>query len=194
MIPKSALNNDEAKKVLDKIKEIQKTIDREKLVSKASEYTYNFRNFRTIRTFGRDIYEGKITLEEANIDQDNLLRDIRNFNNKTRPQNDRKIQEKKIVLKNLYKFFEAREILLDGFDSRIFLIKSKGSGLLNTGRSKLKILTPKQIFQRLPIALAQVEASNNSENLSNEIWQTVYSLHQSNEITKKVYNNIMKSL
>ena len=50
--------------------------------------------------FGRDIYEGKITLEEANIEQDNLLRDIRNFNNKPRPQNGRKIQEKKIVLKN----------------------------------------------------------------------------------------------
>ena len=84
-----------------------------------------FRNFQTIRTFGRDIHKGIMTLEEAKIDQDNLLRDIRNFNNKTRPQNYKKIQEKKIVLKNLYIFFEAREIL-HGFDSRIFLIKSKG--------------------------------------------------------------------
>ena len=86
VIPKSALNNDEAKKELDKIKEIEKTIDREKLVYRASENTYNFKNFRTVRTFGRDIYEDKITLEEASIDQDNLLRDIRNFNNKARPQ------------------------------------------------------------------------------------------------------------
>ena len=156
--------------------------------------TYNFRNLRTVKTLGRDIYEGKITLEKANIDQDNLLRGIRNFNNKTRPQNDRKIQEKKIVLKNLYKFFEAREILLDGFDSKIFLIKSKGSGILNTDRSKLKILTPKQMLQRLPIALAQVKAGNNSENLLNEIRQIVYSLYQSKEITKKVYNNIIKSI
>ena len=65
-----------------------------------------------------------------------------------------KIQEKKIGLKNLYKFFEARQTLLDGFISRIFLIKSKGSGLLNTYQSKLKTLTPKQMLQRLPIALA----------------------------------------
>ena len=107
MIPKSALNNDEAKKELDKIKEIEKTIDREKLVYRASEYTYNFRNFRTIRTFGRDIYEGKITLKEADEDQSNLLNDIRNFRDKTRPQNDKKKQEKEIVLKNLYNFFEA---------------------------------------------------------------------------------------
>ena len=58
----------------------------------------------------------------------------------------------------------------------------------------LKILTPKQMLQRLPIALAQVKASYNSENLLNEIKQIVYSLYQSKEITKEVYNNLMKSL
>ena len=54
----------------------------------------------------------------------------------------------------------------------------------------LKILTPKQMVQRLPIALAQVKAGNNSESLLNEIRQIVYSLYQSKQITKKVYNNI----
>ena len=48
--------------------------------------------------------------------------------------------------------------------------------------------------QRLPIALAQVNAGNNSESLLNEIRQFVYSLYQSNEITKKVYNNIIRSV
>ena len=57
-----------------------------------------------------------------------------------------------------------------------------------------KILTHKQMLQRLPIALAQVKAGNNSENLLNEIRQIVYSLYQSKEITKKVYNNIIKSI
>ena len=58
----------------------------------------------------------------------------------------------------------------------------------------LKILTPKQMLQRLPIALAQVKAGNNSESLLNEIRQIVYSLHQSKQITKKIYNNIIKSI
>ena len=58
----------------------------------------------------------------------------------------------------------------------------------------LKILTPKQMLQRLPIALVQVKAGNNSENLLNEIKQIVYSLYQSKKITKKVYNNIIKSI
>ena len=46
----------------------------------------------------------------------------------------------------------------------------------------------------LPIALAQIKAGNNSESLLNEIRQIVYSLHQSKEITKKVYNNMIKSI
>ena len=58
----------------------------------------------------------------------------------------------------------------------------------------LKILTPKQMIQRLPIALAQVKAGNHSENLLNEIRQIVYSLYQLKEFTKKVYNNLIRSL
>ena len=54
--------------------------------------------------------------------------------------------------------------------------KAKGTGL--------KILTLKQMLQRLPIALAQIKPGNNS----------IYSLYQSKEIIKKVYNNFIKSL
>ena len=58
----------------------------------------------------------------------------------------------------------------------------------------LKILTLKQMLQRLLIALAQVKTSNNSRSLLNEIRQIVYFLHQSNVTNKKVYNNITKSM
>ena len=50
------------------------------------------------------------------------------------------------------------------------------------------------MLQRLPIALAQVKAGNNSESLLNEIRQIVYSFYQAKEITKKVYNNVIKSI
>ena len=50
------------------------------------------------------------------------------------------------------------------------------------------------MLQRLPIALAQVKAGNNSESLLNEIRQIVHSLYQSKQITKKVCNNIIKSI
>ena len=50
------------------------------------------------------------------------------------------------------------------------------------------------MLQRLPISLAQVKAGNNSESSLKEIRQNVYSLYQSKQITKKVYNNIIKSI
>ena len=50
------------------------------------------------------------------------------------------------------------------------------------------------MLQRLPIAFAQVTAGNNSESLLNETRQIVYALYPSKEITKKLYNNIIKSL
>ena len=59
--------------------------------------------------------------------------------------------------------------------------KSKEDETKGTG---LKVLTPIQILQRLPIALAQVKAGNNSENLLNGIRQIVYSLYHSKEITE----------
>ena len=74
------------------------------------------------------------------------------------------------------------------------MIKSKGSDILNLDHSRLEVLTPKQVLQRLPIVLAQVKAGINSESWLNEMRQIVYSLYQSKQITKKVYNNIIKSI
>ena len=58
----------------------------------------------------------------------------------------------------------------------------------------MKILTPKQMLQRLSITLAEVKAGNRSKNLLNEIRQILYSLYRAKEITTKVYKNIMNSI
>ena len=60
--------------------------------------------------------------------------------------------------------------------------------------TRLKILTPRQMLQKSPTALAQIKAGNNSGSLLNEIRQIVYSFYQSKEINKEVYNNIIKSI
>ena len=80
-------------------------------------------------------------------------------------------------------------IINDDYSLMVSEAKAKAKATRGTG---LKTLTPKQMLQRLPIALAQVKAGNNSESLLNEIRQIVYSLYQSKQITKKVYNNIIK--
>ena len=100
------------------------------------------------------------------------------------------------AIKNVKNLYDSRQKIIDLFNSywkirSEALYKSKQNETMGKG---LKILTPKQMLQRLPIALAQVKASYNSENLLNEIKQIVYSLYQSKEITKEVYNNLMKSL
>ena len=91
---------------------------------------------------------------------------------------------------NIDMLYKARnEAINFNGDHSLMMSEAKKKATKGTG---LKILTPKQILQRLPIALAQVKAGNNSENLLNEITQVVYSLYQSKQITKKVYNNIIK--
>ena len=50
------------------------------------------------------------------------------------------------------------------------------------------------MLQRLPIALAQVKAGEKIQNLLKEIRLIVYSLYQSRQITKKVYNNVINQL
>ena len=104
------------------------------------------------------------------------MAEILHFRKNTKPRSEEKKQEKEIVLQNLYNLFEGREKILDAFESKIFMTKSKGAGSLNPENSRLKVLTPKTMLQRLPIALAQVKAGNKSESLLNEIKKIGYSL------------------
>ena len=93
---------------------------------------------------------------------------------------------------NIEKLYKARSEAIKLYDDHSLMMSgakteaSKGTGL--------KILTPKQMLHRLPIALAEVKAGNNSESLLNEIRQIVYSLYQSKQIARKIYNNIIKSV
>ena len=58
----------------------------------------------------------------------------------------------------------------------------------------LKIMTPKQMITRLPILLAQKQASNNSQKLNNEIRQIIYSLYRSKNLSKTIYNHLISSI
>ena len=77
-------------------------------------------------------------------------------------------------VETLYKARNEAIKLYDNYSSMMYEAEIKAT----KGRG-LKILTPKQMLQRLPIVLAQVKVGNNSESLLNEIRQIVYSLYQS---------------
>ena len=101
-----------AKKDLDKIKEIEKNVDREKLIYVTNEYTYSFKNFQTIRTFGRDVCEGKITMKEADGYQTYLLTEIMNFKKNLKPRCQEKNKKKKLFLKTCIVLLRVEKKLL----------------------------------------------------------------------------------
>ena len=108
----------------------------------------------------------------------------------------KKTDNQKKVINNLENFYISREEVISFFrDYGKMVLDAAYKSKQNETKGKgLKILTPKQMLQRLPIALAQVKAGNNSESLLNEIRQIVYSLYQSKPISKKLYNHIVKSI
>ena len=55
----------------------------------------------------------------------------------------------------------------------------------------IKILTPNQVLNRLPIALAQLQAGNNSNKLKKEIRQLLYSLYRSKNMTEQIYKSLI---
>ena len=93
------------------------------------------------------------------------------------------------TIKNVKNLYNSRQKIIDLLNDNS-RIRSEAICKANKKRTwtGLKILTLKN--QRLPIALTQVKAENISESLLNEMRKIVFSLYQSNEITKKVFNNI----
>ena len=107
-----------------------------------------------------------------------------------------KSEKQLYTIKNVRNLYDLRQKIINLFNDNAkirseAIYKSKQNETKGAG---LKVLTLKQILQTLPIALAQVKACNNSESLLNEIRQIVSSLCQSEQITKEVYNNIIKSI
>ena len=160
------------------------------MVYKSTNRTYDFRNFKTIRAFGNEITNNVINMNTADTEQINLTMHIKDFANKTKPRNRELKELIKEVLDSALSLLEGRDMVYKTCESRIF---PRSEELQQEGEG-LNILTPNKMLKRLPIALAQIKAGNNSESLLNEIRQIVYSLYRSKEITKKVYNNIIKSI
>ena len=114
-----------------------------------------------VRSLDESIHTAKVNIDEAEVDLSNLLKNLVEFNNKSRPSTIEG-KEKKDTFESAYALDEGPEFILKSFKSGTFPVKAtKGEGL--------KILNLKQIPQRLPIVLAQVKAGNTFENLLHEI-------------------------
>ena len=150
----------------------------------------SFYEYRDSKELFNAIGSSQIGFSEAKNKQNEFLNKLSNM------EIGRKTLEQEKIINNLEKFYLSREEVINFFrDFTEMLSDANYNAKQNETKGKgLKILTPKQMLQRLPIALAQVKAGNNSESLLNEIRQIVYSLYQSKQITKKVYNHIIESI
>ena len=61
-------------------------------------------------------------------------------------------------------------------------------------QTRFKILNTNKLLIKFPIVLAQLKAESNSYKFKKETIQILYLLYQHNKITKKYYNNLIKSL
>ena len=130
----------------------------------------------------KSTHNGDISLEDIEKEQIKFKRDLaylKQVNLKNRSEE----QEK--TINNTTNLYKSRQKVAQMFNDyaenmyrNIYESKQKGTGF--------KTLTPNQMLKRLPIALVQIKAGNNSESLLNEIRQIVYSLYRSKQITKKV--------
>ena len=115
------------------------------------------------------IYLGKIFKKFAN---DMRLKRIPNITDKQR------------ILYDYWKDLEKIFSILNPQEKGNLASRAKGEGL--------KILTNKQMLNRLPILLAQIQAGSNCKKIKNELRQILYSLYRSKVLTKTVYNNLIK--
>ena len=176
-------------KRLDKIEELNNKIDYDNLkyVVERSGVEYNFNKVKNPIDLLSDIKEDKISLEEAKEKEN----DYYNYLNMIRRGN--KSANQKRTLANINIHYNAR-------DNAIKFIEDYGSMILEVKRlakqegTGFKILAPNQMLKRLPIALAQIKAGNNSESLLNEIRKIVSYLYRSKKITKILYNDIIDSI
>ena len=180
---------------MDKILEMSRKIDNSNLVYdfKGPSNSINFTIFGGAMYTHNQLKKGEKTLQQVEEDQKIFKSEL---NEITSGNSKHKSDKQLYAIKNVKDLYNSRQKIINLLDDNAkirseAIYKSKQSEIKGTG---LKILILRQMIQRLPIALAQVKAGNNSENLLNEIRQIIYSLYQSKEITKKVYNNLIRLL
>ena len=101
-------------------------------------------------------------------------------------KNKKDAREELKQLKNNVKSGELKDIVKE-LERAIF-------GYEESPSSGLKILTNKQMLNRMPILLAQIQMGNNSSKLKNEARQMLYYLYRSKVLTKTVYINLIKAI
>ena len=99
----------------ERIKEIEKIVNRENFIYKTNKSVYNFQQFETIKFFAKNIFAGQSTLDNADKYQSNLLHEIFDFNKNMKPRSFRKKKQKGDTLDSINALFQGREMVINAF-------------------------------------------------------------------------------
>ena len=102
---------------IKRIEETEKKVDRNRMVYKVTNKTYDFRNFKTIRAFGNEIRNNVIGLVTTDMEQASLLSYISDFM-KTKPRDPEKRKLRSDVLNSVTGLVKEREMILTAFKRR----------------------------------------------------------------------------
>ena len=92
----------------NEIKEYEKKVNINGMIYYSSKEPFDFKTLETIRSFDENIYSGKITINEADQEQADLVEYILKFNNKARPNNrdDKKTKKMFLILQKVFMMVE----------------------------------------------------------------------------------------
>ena len=90
------------------------------MIYKSTNRNYDFRGFKTIRTYGNDIRNNVTSLKAANLEQANLMAYLYDFTKNTKPQNPEQKKLKFDVLNRVGAVAKGREVMVNAFRSGIF--------------------------------------------------------------------------
>ena len=174
-------------------------MDNLRYYTKSQNKIFDFSNISPPNVLFRNIYLGISKLDDEIANYNNFLKEYQSIPTKGSSE------ERRIFRNNIRKLENLNSDVLDLFINKTIIPlnqpsksseESEESEELETESEQegqgLKIMSPNQMLQRLPILLAQVKAGNNSKDLLNEIRQIVYYLYRTKNITKKIYNSIIK--
>ena len=156
---------------------------------------------RTFEELDNAVRNGKFLLynnDETGIQRTDFV-NIEDFVNKITNMTNKKKYEKnmkayKTVLENCAKNVESNKRDLLELGDKIYDLLTRHNNITGRGLNNIKILTRLQMFTRLPILLAQIQASNNSQKLKNEARQLLYSLYKSKMISKTIYHTLIRKI
>ena len=119
--------------IKNEIKKWEEKIKRKDSKYKTKKFIYDFQQYHTITSFENNIHTGKINIDEAEMDQNNLLKNGKEFSEKSKARTKDGKDKKRNTFENVNAFYEGPELILNAFKSGIFPTKAiKGKGCLAT--------------------------------------------------------------